>query len=178
MKFVAVAAVAMAALASAQNRNEIPSCALPCLDDSVKKVTSCSTSDFACICKKENFSKVQGDATSCVISKCGADKAVSEVLPATQKLCDEAAKGGNSAPASQSSEKPTETQAPTGKPTETAMPTESAPATTDCPTTMTSAPSPTGNGTAPATSAPVTAGAAGFAPIGGLAMLAIGALAL
>ena len=81
MKFFAVAAVAMAAMVSAQSRSEIPSCALPCLDDSVKKETSCATDDFKCVCSTENFTKVQGDATTCVISKCGQDTALSKSAP-------------------------------------------------------------------------------------------------
>jgi hypothetical protein len=80
MKFTAVAALAMAALVSAQSRSDIPACALPCLDDAVKSSTSCSTTDFTCICKKENFSKVQGAATGCVIEKCGSDVAISKLI--------------------------------------------------------------------------------------------------
>ncbi|KAK2601625.1 hypothetical protein QQS21_004860 [Conoideocrella luteorostrata] len=180
MKFSAVAAVAFAALVSAQSKDDIPSCAIPCLDDAVKSKTSCSTTDFACICKKENFSAIQGAATSCVISKCGPEKAVGEVLPATQKLCAAAGKPDSSsppssAPSSDGGAAPTSTAGPT-----TAAPTTQAsqPAVTNCPTTVATQPTVPCNGTAPATSAPVTAGAAGLAPIGGLAMLAIGALAL
>lgn len=78
MKFSAVAALAVAALANAQSRSDIPSCALPCLDDAVKKNTPCSTDDTACICK--NFSAIQGSATSCVLEKCGQDVALSTSL--------------------------------------------------------------------------------------------------
>lgn len=73
----------MAALVSAQSISDIPACALPCIKDGVAK-TDCKDTDLGCICKAENF-KIQGAATSCVLSKCGADKAVSKfdvlVLP-------------------------------------------------------------------------------------------------
>jgi hypothetical protein len=68
---------ALAGLAQAQSRSDVPSCALPCLDDAVSKETSCAVDDYACICKGDNFSKVQGDATSCILEKCGQDVALS-----------------------------------------------------------------------------------------------------
>ncbi|RFU71863.1 extracellular membrane, cfem domain-containing, partial [Trichoderma arundinaceum] len=96
MKTAAFIAVALAALAQAQTRADIPACALPCLDDAVKANTKCSTTDYACICK--DFSAVQTAATSCVISKCGADVALNKVLPATQALCAANPGSGSSAP--------------------------------------------------------------------------------
>lgn len=71
----AFVAVALAALAQAQTRADIPSCALPCLDDAVKANTKCSTTDYVCICK--DFNAVQGAATGCVVEKCGTDVAIS-----------------------------------------------------------------------------------------------------
>ncbi|EFY88371.1 hypothetical protein J3459_011277 [Metarhizium acridum] len=199
MKFFAVAAITMAALVSAQSAGDVPSCALPCLEDSVKKTTSCDKTDFKCICKEQNFSKVQGDATSCVLAKCGSDVALNKVLPATQKLCASASEGGSSeAASSASASTETASEVAEAHPTHTAEPTESEVAgNTECPATVatvatvatqpcpstlstpSSPPNPATNDTAPpAPSTPVTAGAAGLAPIGGLAMLAIGALAL
>ncbi|UKZ58219.1 hypothetical protein TrVGV298_012086 [Trichoderma virens] len=84
MKYSFVA-LALAALAQAQTRADIPSCALPCLDAAVTANTKCSTSDYVCICK--DFDVVQAQATSCVIQKCGTDVAINKVLPATQALC-------------------------------------------------------------------------------------------
>jgi len=84
MKYTFVA-LALAALAQAQTRADIPSCALPCIDDAVKANTKCSTTDFVCICK--DFDVVQAQATSCIITKCGTDVAINKVLPATQALC-------------------------------------------------------------------------------------------
>lgn len=84
MKFTAVAAISMAALVSAQSISDIPACALPCIQKGVAS-TSCSATDLKCICKDENFSKVQSAATGCVISACGPETALSKfdvfVLP-------------------------------------------------------------------------------------------------
>ncbi|KHN97271.1 Extracellular membrane protein, CFEM domain protein [Metarhizium album ARSEF 1941] len=208
MKFTAVAAIAMAAVASAQS--EVPSCALPCLNDAVKSQTKCATTDYACVCKEENFTKVQGAASSCVLEKCGTEVALNKVLPAAKALCDKAGSSGGAAStgmASGTQAQATDMAESTGmaKPSEMAQPTDMAqPAETesaDCsagaepagaepagtepavaePTGMEAPPAPASNGTGaapPAESAPVTAGAAGLAPIGGLVMLAIGALAL
>lgn len=81
MKFTAVVALALASVAVAQTAADIPKCAVPCLDASVKKVTTCSTTDYKCICKADNFSKIQNDATNCVIKACGADVAISKPSP-------------------------------------------------------------------------------------------------
>jgi hypothetical protein len=100
---LAVVALGFAALAHAQTRADVPSCALPCLDDAVKQKTSCATDDYACICKDQ--STVKSAATSCVLSKCGTSTALStivliyirvhkltndidDVLPAVKKICD------------------------------------------------------------------------------------------
>lgn len=75
MKFTSAALVAFAALASAQTLADIPTCAKTCLDDSIKKLTSCTTTDVPCICK--DVEKIQGDATGCVLKACGPDVALS-----------------------------------------------------------------------------------------------------
>ena len=74
MKYSFVA-LALVAAVSAQTREDIPSCALPCLDDAVSSVSTCKTTDIPCICKV--FDKVQTAATSCILDKCGADTALS-----------------------------------------------------------------------------------------------------
>ncbi|KAK7426625.1 hypothetical protein QQZ08_006803 [Neonectria magnoliae] len=91
MKYAFVA-LALAAAARAQSRDDIPKCALDCLDEGIESETSCSTTDYACVCK--DFSKVQTAATSCVIDACGADVAVNDVLPAVQALCKAIESGG------------------------------------------------------------------------------------
>ncbi|KAJ6441331.1 CFEM domain-containing protein [Purpureocillium lavendulum] len=180
MKFTSIAVVAFAAVVSGQTLADIPSCAKTCLDDAVSKNTKCSTTDVPCICK--SFEAIQGAATGCVLKECGQDVALNKVLPATQALCKNAG-SDSSAPASSSaaatsapaSSAPASSAPASSAPTETgsASATESAPATTMVPTSA----APT-NGTAAPTSTAITAGAAGFAPVGGLAMLALGALAL
>ncbi|KAM3470438.1 hypothetical protein MY8738_009754, partial [Beauveria namnaoensis] len=72
MKYAVVAA--LFALAAAQTREDIPSCATTCLDDAVKSGTSCSTTDYACICP--HVTELSGSASGCVIQSCGADVAV------------------------------------------------------------------------------------------------------
>lgn len=78
MKYAFVA-LALAAAARAQSRSDIPSCALDCLDEAITSKTSCTTTDYTCVCK--NFDSIQGSATSCVIKACGADVAVSKFSP-------------------------------------------------------------------------------------------------
>ncbi|KAK1237343.1 hypothetical protein MKX08_002968 [Trichoderma sp. CBMAI-0020] len=203
MKAATVLAVAFAALAQAQTRADIPSCALPCLDDAVKANTKCDTSDYACICK--DFSAVQTAATSCVISKCGADVAINKVLPATQALCANPGSGSGSSAAASSSAAATsaaqtsaaqtsaaQTSAPASSAPASSAPVSSAPASsapastaagTGVSTTVITSVTPVGTGVPPAgnrtttgpTSAPTNAGSA---LLPGLAMLALGALAL
>ncbi|KAH8204738.1 hypothetical protein TruAng_001072 [Truncatella angustata] len=97
MKY-AFAAAAFAAVVSAQDISTIPSCAVPCVDASRSKVTSCTETDYKCLC--DNITKIQGDATTCVITSCGADVAVSKVLPAVQAFCEAVEAGGSSSSSS------------------------------------------------------------------------------
>ncbi|KAI6781180.1 hemoglobin and hemoglobin-haptoglobin-binding protein-like protein [Emericellopsis cladophorae] len=90
MKY-AVAAAILAAVVKAQTIDDVPSCAVPCLDEAIASETDCDTTDYACVC--ENFEAVQGVATACVIEECGATVALNEVLPAVEALC--AAQGGD-----------------------------------------------------------------------------------
>jgi len=178
MKFT-YAALALAALAQAQSRADIPACALPCLDDAVTKDTKCSTSDFACICK--NFDAVQADATPCVIQKCGTDVAINKVLPATQKLCAAAAAGGSgsssaqSSPAQQSSSSAAQsspaqqsTTAPQQTSSAASAPPSSAPAqTTSAAQTTPAGPVGTGTGVVPPPAGNKTTTGAPTAPTSG-----------
>ncbi|TQV91581.1 CFEMdomain-containing protein [Cordyceps javanica] len=178
-------AAALFALAAAQTRDDIPSCATPCLDDAVKASTSCSTTDYSCICPHLNDLVIA--ATPCVLKACGQDVALGKVLPAAKALC--AAQGSSpassSAPASTSSAPAKEASAAASS----SAPATSAPAATTTPasksTSWTSIPCDTtttlasqthsGNQTVP-TSVPVTGGAAGLSA--GVAAIALAALAL
>ncbi|RDW87053.1 CFEM domain-containing protein [Aspergillus mulundensis] len=77
----------LTALTSAASINDIPQCARPCLEDAIKSKTSCAVTDSNCVCSGDNFSKVQGAATGCVLDACGSDTALNQVLPAAQKIC-------------------------------------------------------------------------------------------
>ncbi|KAM3513163.1 hypothetical protein MY11210_003188 [Beauveria gryllotalpidicola] len=146
MKYAVVAA--LFALAAAQTSQDIPSCAKPCIDKAVKKGTSCSTTDYACICP--HMSDLSGAATGCVVEGCGADVAVGEVLPAVKALC--AAQG--TATASASSSASSSSAAPSSSASATsAIPSSSASATSAIPSSSASATSATLSVT---TSAPVT----------------------
>lgn len=188
MKY-AFALVAAAAFARAQTREDIPECALPCLDKAITDNSDCKTTDYACVCK--NFDAIRGSATTCVIDECGPTVALNEVLPATEALCKAAGSGGeSSAPAASSSAAATSAAAESTSVVETTsveVVTTTSAATVEVPTTVeTSVAAPT-NGTVPTTSAappagtpvvPPTGGAAGLGSMGALAMLALGALAL
>ena len=80
MKY-AYAAIFAAALARAQSLEDVPKCAIPCLDDAVKSETDCAVDDYACICPQ--FDAVQGAATGCVLDACGADVALSMSFPSS-----------------------------------------------------------------------------------------------
>ncbi|KAG5935076.1 hypothetical protein E4U53_000524 [Claviceps sorghi] len=209
MKVSAAVSVAVASLVSAQGINDIPACALPCITKAVTTQTKCSIADIPCVCGKESFAAVQAAATGCVIEKCGAGKAISDVLPSTQKLCaafgnaagDDSGNGTKPDPTKPASSTPTggdddgdddgeddDGKGDDGKgddgddatPTTTMHPQptcdEGNGKANDEPDTPGS-PVQGGNGTHPMPTVPVTAGAAGLAPVGIVAVL-VGALAL
>ncbi|KAF6824766.1 CFEM domain-containing protein [Colletotrichum musicola] len=204
MKYTIVLA-ALAACIAAQDPSIIPECARDCLLKATASATTCKDGDYSCTCKPENKAAIQSAATSCVIAACGVDKAlstsspslprlasVSEVVPASDKLCSAAAAGpatsaaatsaaasaaSSAASAASSLASAASSAASAASSAASAASSAASAATTAKPSA--SATKPAGNGTAPApTTSAVQAGAAGLAPIGGLAMLALGALAL
>lgn len=133
MKY-ALVAVALAAAVHAQTIDDVPECAIPCLDDAIESETDCATDDYPCVCA--NFEAIQGVATSCVISECGAETALSrffplyiylldhktnkrtdEVLPAVEALCENAGSEPTGEPTEEPTSEPTETAEPTEEPT-------------------------------------------------------------
>ncbi|KAG6010180.1 hypothetical protein E4U21_007657 [Claviceps maximensis] len=172
MKYTTLAtSLTMASLALAQRLSDLPLCATRCLDDAIKQVSTCSTTDLGCICQK--FGAIQGAAAGCVIGACGRDVALTQVLPITQQLCAKTAPGSsgantrNSQPGHSGSVAPQPTT-PSGTPGTTPAASVSA-TSTDLSTSAVST----------ATSSPMsTAGAAMVGPAGGLAMLVAGGLAL
>ncbi|KAF4121918.1 CFEM domain [Geosmithia morbida] len=103
------AILAMSALVSAQTRDDIPSCAIPCIDDAVSSQTSCKNTDYACICK--DFDSIQGAATGCVLSKCGTDVALNKVIPAVEALCKAQGTGGGSSSSTSATSEASSTEA-------------------------------------------------------------------
>ncbi|KAM3434429.1 hypothetical protein NHJ13734_005999 [Beauveria thailandica] len=178
MKYAVVAT--LFALAAAQTREDIPSCATTCLDDAVKSGTSCSTTDYACICP--HVTELSGSASGCVIQSCGADVAVGKVLPAVQALC--AAQGaatastGSSASATSTTPSSSFSSSSASATSATLSVTSSVPVTTSwtsipCDTTLASQ-TPTNNQTT-STTVPI-AGAAGLSVGAAAVVLAVLAL--
>jgi hypothetical protein len=193
MKFT-IAAIALAAIVRAQSLSDIPKCALPCIDDAIANETKCTTTDFACICKKDNFSAIQGAATSCVISECGAETALNEVLPATEKLCSAQDGGSTTTAAAETTSAAAETSSTSSEAaassseasttavviTTTSVSTISHSATVAPSSVTVVRPPPATNATVTTTggSTVPTGAAAAVAPIGGLALLGLAVLAL
>ncbi|KAK3899678.1 hypothetical protein C8A05DRAFT_36688 [Staphylotrichum tortipilum] len=195
MKYTsAILALASAAAVSAQDISVFPECALPCIISAVG-TTSCAATDFACVCK--NMDAVKTGATPCVVDKCGVEKALNEVLPATEKFC---AAVGSNPPAATTKDTPAPTTAVTTAapaPTSTSAsepapsPTggddsdddgegEEEPEETGAPSVPPSsfAPSPTSTSTTKPTSSAIhTAGAVAVKAVSGFGMLVLGAVA-
>lgn len=196
MKFSAVVLASTVGLAAAavDPASYFPSCALPCLSSAVSSATKCGATDYACQCTTDNQSAIQGAATSCVLSACGADVAANQVLPAAPKFCAAVAAAGSSSgstssAASSSAAATTATGATTaaGTTAATTKATTAASTTatgktaattgaTTLATGTTAAASHTSNSTA-TTSVPVTAGAAVAGSVGSFAIAALVALA-
>lgn len=88
------AVAALVAVVSAQSIGDVPACAVTCIDNARSSATSCSQEDVACICK--NQAALTAAGTPCVLEKCGAEKALNEVLPAVKAICANVAEGKKS----------------------------------------------------------------------------------
>ncbi|PNP46135.1 hypothetical protein TGAMA5MH_02170 [Trichoderma gamsii] len=87
MKFTLALATFVAAVYG-QTVDDIPPCAVPCIQSAITSATTCSADDFACACETANFDAIQAASINCVVAACGADVAINQVLPAVQALCD------------------------------------------------------------------------------------------
>lgn len=76
MKFTLVLATFVAAVYG-QTVGDIPACAVPCIQNAIASATTCSATDFACVCETANFNAVQAASLNCVVAACGADVAIS-----------------------------------------------------------------------------------------------------
>ncbi|TRX96055.1 hypothetical protein FHL15_003197 [Xylaria flabelliformis] len=86
MQFSIPTIAALVSVVSAQTWNDIPACAQPCILDAVAAVTDCGSTDYQCICAARDT--IQTQAASCVISACGLDVAVNQVIPAVNAACE------------------------------------------------------------------------------------------
>lgn len=77
MKFT-LALAAFVAAVYGQTVDDIPSCAIPCLDDAIENDTTCAVTDYACAC--QNFDQLEVDAAPCIIDACGEDVAISTYI--------------------------------------------------------------------------------------------------
>jgi hypothetical protein len=76
MKFTLALATFVVAVYG-QTINDIPPCAVPCIQDAITSATTCSATDFACACQTANFNAIQAASINCVVAACGADVAIS-----------------------------------------------------------------------------------------------------
>ncbi|KAM7203038.1 hypothetical protein V8F33_002386 [Rhypophila sp. PSN 637] len=181
MKYSAVALAAFVAVASAQSLEDIPACAIPCIEAGTTKATKCAIDDYECICN--SIDAIVPAATNCVLEECGNAVALNEVLPATEKFCAAVNDGGSDAPASsaapESSAPAPSSAAPVEPSSEAPAPSSAAPSAypTSLVPSVTPSAEPSSTGTVTSTSTPpvITAGAANIA--GSLGLLVLGAVA-
>lgn len=76
MKFTLALATFVAAVYG-QTVDDIPPCAVPCIQNAITSATTCSADDFACACETANFDAIQAASINCVVAACGADVAIS-----------------------------------------------------------------------------------------------------
>ncbi|EGX94601.1 hypothetical protein CCM_02872 [Cordyceps militaris CM01] len=168
MKVTTIAVVASSIWSvTAQNRADfLPECALKCLDDATQKVTSCSLTDAVCWCVQKNYEDIYNAGVACVLTECGNDKALRQVLPGAAKFC---------AAATASAQAASSTPAPTA----TASPSSSGATGNNTATITSSAASSGGSSSSTATPSTASPGAAATSgPIAGAAILFAGILAV
>ncbi|KAI3393750.1 hypothetical protein diail_3751 [Diaporthe ilicicola] len=196
---VTLLAAGLVATVFAQDLSSIPECARTCLTNAISQDGQCQATDSACVCGR--IDALTSLATSCVLSACGQDVAINQVLPAVQTFCaNVGSSSGSSAASSAASSASSAVSSATSaavssaSASASASSSESTPSSTEAPshsatgsaahTSTTKASSATaGSGSsatassASASSSVVTAGAAQFGSVGGLAALVLGAVA-
>ncbi|KAL7904630.1 hypothetical protein GGI35DRAFT_484381 [Trichoderma velutinum] len=85
MQFALVLAT-FAAVVYGQTIDDIPACAIPCIESAIGSQTSCAPSDFACACP--NIASVAAAGTPCAVAACGEDVATNVAFPAVQAYCN------------------------------------------------------------------------------------------
>ena len=77
MKSVFLFTAAFAAISAAQLVKEyFPKCAIECIIEATGDATDCDSNDAWCQCIQENYEAIYDSGLNCVMSDCGADKAV------------------------------------------------------------------------------------------------------
>ncbi|KAG8169561.1 hypothetical protein KVR01_000306 [Diaporthe batatas] len=189
---VTLLAAGLVATVFAQDLSSIPECARSCLTDAISQDGQCQATDAACVCGR--IDQLTTLATGCVLSACGQDVALNQVLPAVQTFCTNV---GSSSGSSAASAPASATAASTSSEASAASSASasasasgsasSASATeshssesashTSMATSATGSASATG-ASATATSSVVTAGAAQYGSVSGLAAFVLGAIAI
>ncbi|KAK3396838.1 hypothetical protein B0T20DRAFT_243899 [Sordaria brevicollis] len=83
--FLTLISLAAGLVAAQDPSTDIPACAQPCIAEAVSSATDCSDTDYACWCA--NKDAIVSAGTACVLSDCGADVAINDVLPAIDAFC-------------------------------------------------------------------------------------------
>lgn len=192
---VTLLAAGLVAAVYAQDLSSIPECARTCLTDAISQDGQCQATDAACVCGR--IDQLTTLATSCVLSACGQDVALNQVLPAVQTFCANVGSGSSaasSAPAStsaaatsasessaassSSSASASSASESSASATESSSMSATASASHSGTTHASSASSSASASASAATSSVVTAGAAQYGSVSGLAAFILGAVAI
>jgi hypothetical protein len=84
---VTLLAAGLVATVFAQDLSSIPECARTCLTDAITQDGQCQATDASCVCGR--IDQLTTLATSCVLSACGQDVALSMLSPhpSTASFC-------------------------------------------------------------------------------------------
>ena len=80
MKFSAIILGAASLVAAQKVIDYFPECSVECLKESVAAASDCSFEDAWCVCVQATYEAITSHATPCVMTKCGADKAISKLF--------------------------------------------------------------------------------------------------
>ncbi|KAK4198704.1 hypothetical protein QBC40DRAFT_283369 [Triangularia verruculosa] len=95
MKYIIALLAAVAGVVAHGNHSHtlgdfVPECSLKCLSDARKSATTCKDdTELECFCILENYRAIYDASVACVMTGCGQDVAVSEVLPSVISMCEE-----------------------------------------------------------------------------------------
>lgn len=192
MKYFTVAMATVVALVYAQDLSSIPPCALACISDAISSKTSCSQTDYKCMCNKQSGRlRTRSDPMCCrqlrhrhsnkyvdpwpvlpaltTWERPSTDTISDDVLPAVTKFCAQILASNGASATGTFRTLPTMTS--TGAVSKTSSITTT--------TAITTSPTATKNTSSTAASSSTsTAGAAFQGSIGSVAMLLLGAAAL